>query len=136
MVECFSGIGQRIIARIQRRIQNPAKHLKWIFSQKYLNIFSRHLLLRKMPPKMFDRVLKTPVKFFYFVYIDQDQFVTVTFFHVARVVEIFKYDILSFSAPKPLFILNIDAQVQKNIFIDNNIYRKHFFIHFTMKIFF
>ena len=47
IVECFSGIDKYIIARIQRRIQNPLKRLRWIFSQKYLTIFNRYLLLKK-----------------------------------------------------------------------------------------
>ena len=37
IVECFLGIGQCIIARIQRRIQNPVKHLRWLFSRKLNN---------------------------------------------------------------------------------------------------
>ena len=47
IVRCFSGIGQCIIARIQRRIQNPVKSLIRTFLQNYLTIFSHYLLLRK-----------------------------------------------------------------------------------------
>ena len=57
IVKCFSGIDECIIPRIQRRIQNPVKRLRWIFSGKYLTASSRCLHLRKAPSKMFDRVL-------------------------------------------------------------------------------
>ena len=40
ILECFSGIGQCIIARIQRHIQNPVKRLRWIFLRKYVTTFS------------------------------------------------------------------------------------------------
>ena len=38
-----------------------------------------------------------------------------------------KCDILSFLIAKLLFTLNIDAQMQKNIFTDKIFYRKYFF---------
>ena len=63
IVNCFLGKGQCIIARIQRRIQNPVKRLRSIFSQRYLTAFSSYLLRRKAPYKMFDRVLNTPLKY-------------------------------------------------------------------------
>ena len=66
-----------VFTKMQRRIQNPVKCLRWIFSQKYLTIFSRYLLLRKMPSKMFDRVLNTPLEYAHFVYIVYDKFVIV-----------------------------------------------------------
>ena len=40
ILECFSGIGQCIIARIQRHIQNPVKRLRWIFLRKYVTTFN------------------------------------------------------------------------------------------------
>ena len=49
IVNCFLGKGQRIITRIQRRIQNPVKRLRSIFPQKYLTDFSRYLFRRKAP---------------------------------------------------------------------------------------
>ena len=38
-LKCFSFIGQCMIARLQRRIENPAKHLRWIFFAKILTSF-------------------------------------------------------------------------------------------------
>ena len=69
MVDCFSGIGQGIISRIQRRIQNPVKRIRWIFLRKYLAIFRHYLLLRKASSKMFDRVLSILLEYAHFVYI-------------------------------------------------------------------
>ena len=46
IVKCFSSMGQCIIPRILRRIQNTVKCLWWIFLWKYLNVFS-YLILRK-----------------------------------------------------------------------------------------
>ena len=69
MVDCFSGIGQCIISRIQRRIQNPVKRIRWIFLGKYLAIFRHYLLLRKASSKMFDRVLSILLEYAHFVYI-------------------------------------------------------------------
>ena len=51
IAEYFLGISQCKIARIQRRIQNPVKYPRWIFSQKYLTIFIHYVLLRKAPYK-------------------------------------------------------------------------------------
>ena len=65
----MAGIGQCVIARIQRHIQNPVQHIRWIFSRKYLTIFSGYLLLRKGPSKMFGRVLNIPLEYAHFVYI-------------------------------------------------------------------
>ena len=65
----LSGKGQCIIARVQKRIENLIKRLKWIFSRKHLSIFSCYLLLRKAPSKMFDRILNTPLDYAHFVYI-------------------------------------------------------------------
>ena len=62
IVKYFSGIGQCMIARIQRRIQNPVKRLRWVFLRKYLTNFSCYLLLRQVASKMFDRVLNEPVE--------------------------------------------------------------------------
>ena len=67
ILECFSGIGQCIIARIQGRILNPVKRLRWIFSRN--TIFSRYLLLRKASFKMFDIVLNVPEEYVHFIYI-------------------------------------------------------------------
>ena len=66
-----------VITKMQRRIQNPVKCLRWIFSRKYLTIFNRYLFLRKMPSKMFDRVLNTPLEYAHFIYIVYDKFVIV-----------------------------------------------------------
>ena len=68
LAEFFSGIGQHIIARIQRGILNPVKRLRWIFSRKYWTFFSHYLLLRKVPFKMFDRVLITTLEYAHIVY--------------------------------------------------------------------
>ena len=38
-----------------------------LFQRKYLTIFSRNFLLRKVPSKMFDRVLNTPLEYEHFV---------------------------------------------------------------------
>ena len=56
------------------------RSLIWIFSRKYLTIFSRYLLLIKAPSKVFDRVLNTPLEYAYCVYIVQGQFVKVMWF--------------------------------------------------------
>ena len=55
--KCFSKISRCKIARIQRHIQNSVKRLKWAILQKYLTAFSRFLLLKKVLPFMFDRVV-------------------------------------------------------------------------------
>ena len=44
---------------VERRIQNPVKHLRWSVLQKWLTSFSRQLFLQNAPFQMFDRVLKT-----------------------------------------------------------------------------
>ena len=59
---------------------NPVKRVRWTFSRKYLTIFSRYLLLRKVPSKMFDRFQNTTLEYAHFVYIAEDQFVTVICF--------------------------------------------------------
>ena len=74
------GIGQCLIAKIQRRIQNPVDRLRWTFLTKYLTIFSRYLLQRKAQSEVFDMVLYTLLEYVHFVYIVYDQFVTVICF--------------------------------------------------------
>ena len=81
----FSGIGQYIIARIKRRIQNPFKLLRSfkvlrIFLRKYFTTSSFYLLLREAPSKMFEMVLNAPLEYAHFVYIVKDKFVTVICF--------------------------------------------------------
>ena len=70
IVECFLVIGQCIISRIKRRIQNPVKRLRWTFSRRYLTFFDCYLLVRKAPSKMFHRVLNTSLEYCYFVQLD------------------------------------------------------------------
>ena len=78
IVECFLSLGRWLITRIWRRIQNPVKRPTLGLFTKIL--FSRYVLLRKAPSKMFDRVLNSPLEYPHFVYIVWDQFVTVMWF--------------------------------------------------------
>ena len=61
IVECFSGIGQCVIARIQRRNLNPVKHQDGSFCKN--TIFKRYRLLRTAPSKMFGRVLNVLLEY-------------------------------------------------------------------------
>ena len=51
--------------------------LRLIFSRKYSTVFSGKLLSRKELSKMFDKALNTSLEYAHFVYIVQDQCVTV-----------------------------------------------------------
>ena len=68
ILKYFQFVGQCIIARLQRRIENPAKHLRLIFLQKYLPAFSHDLILRKPLFKMFDRIQNTPLEYSHIIY--------------------------------------------------------------------
>ena len=51
--------------RIQRRILNPVKHLRWSFLRQYLTAFSRKLFSQKAPSWIFDMVVNKPLGFHY-----------------------------------------------------------------------
>ena len=54
----------RIETYIQRRIQNPVKHLRWSFLKKQLTAESHLLFFQKAPSCVFDWVLHTPLVIF------------------------------------------------------------------------
>ena len=133
IVQCSSGIGQCIIARIQRCIQNPVKHVRWIF-RKNLTIFGRYLLLGKAPSNIWQDSENTSGIFPFCLYwlgsvCDSDIF--------SSGLRDWNFQICFFIFHDKTIIYPKywRASVEKD-FINDNIYRKYFFILFTMKIFF